>query len=426
MMIKLSSPQSTVFQSSVRFRVLVAGRRFGKTFLSQVELCKVAWHRGRLAWYVAPTYKQAKRIIWKPLKEMTRPYWAQKPNETDLRIELIGGGTIALRGADHFDSLRGEGLDFVVLDEYASMNPKAWTEVLRPALADRKGRALFIGTPKGYDHFYELHQHARLQPDWNAFQYSTLDGGIVTAEEVEGATRELDERTFRQEFEASFENMTTGRVYFAFDRLKHVRSQAYDPRSPLCWSLDFNVGWMCSVIAQKINDHVHILGEIILPDSNTHAACTAFLERAEKLLPRVTPLPQVRIYGDATGGARDSAASRTDWQIVRETLGQHANRFTTSIQTRSANPPLKDRINCLNARLVNQAGDTRLSVDSRCKFLIDDLERVHWKSDAHGNALNELDKSEPKRTHVSDALGYLIEKEFPMRSLGGPRPGMMQ
>ena len=99
-----------------------------------------------MAWYVAPTYRQAKRVAWKMLKNLTRPYWASPPNETDLSIELTAGGIIALRGADNYDSLRGNGLDFVVLDEYASMSPEAWTEVLRPSLADKQGRALFIGT----------------------------------------------------------------------------------------------------------------------------------------------------------------------------------------------------------------------------------------------------------------------------------------
>src|SRR5436309_12107299 len=121
MKIDLSATQAQVFRCSQRFRVLVAGRRFGKTYLALVELCQAAWGPGRLAWYVAPTYKQAKRIAWKPLKEMTRPYWVRRPNETDLTISLTSGGTIALRGADQYDSLRGEGMDFLVLDEYASM-----------------------------------------------------------------------------------------------------------------------------------------------------------------------------------------------------------------------------------------------------------------------------------------------------------------
>src|SRR6202163_5131998 len=165
-MIKLKPPQWEVFNCASRFRILVAGRRFGKTYLAMVELCRAAWKPGRLVWYVAPTYKQAKRIAWKPLKQMTRPYWASKPNETDLTIELVCGGTISLRGADNYDSLRGDGLDFIVLDEYASMAPEAWNEVLRPALSDRLGRALFIGTPKGLNHFHDLYQNAQAQAHW--------------------------------------------------------------------------------------------------------------------------------------------------------------------------------------------------------------------------------------------------------------------
>src|SRR5439155_17114635 len=105
-MIRLKRAQWRVFRCDQRFRVLVAGRRFGKTYLALVELCQAAWAPGRLVWYIAPTYKQAKRIAWKPLKRLTSPYWASKPTETDLSIELCTGGTIALRGADNYDSLR--------------------------------------------------------------------------------------------------------------------------------------------------------------------------------------------------------------------------------------------------------------------------------------------------------------------------------
>src|SRR5712691_6912239 len=217
MMIVLKRPQWKVFRCDQRFRVLVAGRRFGKTHLALVELCQAASVPGRLAWYIAPTYKQAKRIAWKPLKELTRPYWAARPNETDLRIELVWGGTMCLRGADNYDSLRGDGLDFLVLDEYASMAREAWPEVLRPSLADKQGSALFIGTPQGFNHFYDLYQWAETQPNWARFQFTTKQGGNVSADELKTATHELDERTYRQEFQASFENLTSGRAYFAFD-----------------------------------------------------------------------------------------------------------------------------------------------------------------------------------------------------------------
>ena len=108
MKIQLKRPQAKVFGCQERFRVLVAGRRFGKTFLALTELVRAAWGPGRKAWYVAPTYRQAKRVAWKALKQMTGPYWAAPPNETDLTIQLITGGAISLRGADNYDALRGD------------------------------------------------------------------------------------------------------------------------------------------------------------------------------------------------------------------------------------------------------------------------------------------------------------------------------
>ena len=223
MNISLKPAQSRVFICDRRFRVLAAGRRFGKTYLACTELCRAAMGPGRVAWYVAPSYTQGKRIAWKALKKFTRPFWASPPNETDLRIELITGGTIALRGADHYDRLRGEGLDFVVLDEFASMAPEAWSEVLRPALSDRLGGALFIGTPQGHNHFYELFRAGREQEGWATFQYTTEQGAIVPLNELLAARRELDERFYRQEYQASFESLGTGLAYYAFDREHNVQ-----------------------------------------------------------------------------------------------------------------------------------------------------------------------------------------------------------
>jgi hypothetical protein len=410
--IHLKPPQWTVFTSDARFRMLVAGRRFGKTFLSLVELCRAAWSPGHQVWYVAPTYKQAKRIAWKPLKLMTRPYWASQPNETDLRIDLITGGSICLRGADNYDSLRGDGLDFLILDEYASIAPEAWPEVLRPALADRMGRALFIGTPHGYDHFYDLYRAAEDKPDWATFQFTTEQGGNVSPEELQSATHELDESTYRQEFQASFENLAVGVVYYSFDRTKNVRSLTYDPNLQLFWALDFNVSPMCSVIGMRGHDRVFILDELVLPDSNTTTACDAFMEWLARNRPHSVFPPQVCIYGDATGNSRHSSTSRTDWQLVEDYFRHQAGKFERRIN--STNPLLKNRVNCVNALLHNQAGQRRLFVDPKCKNLILDLERVRWKKDPHGNALVELDKSDPARTHISDALGYMVAREFGM------------
>ncbi len=424
MLIRLQPPQWKVFRSPARFRVLVAGRRFGKTYLSLIELCKAAWKPGSLVWYVGPSYKQAKRIAWGPLKQMTRPYWRSKPNETDLRVELTTGGTVCLRGADNYDSLRGNGLDFLVLDEYASIAREAWPQVLRPALADKRGRALFIGTPHGYNHFFDLHQAAQNMSDWETFQFTTAQGGNVSREEIESASHELDERTYRQEFQASFENLTAGMVYYAFSRSENVHPVRYNPQLPIFWSLDFNIDPMCSVIGQRDGDHVNILAELVLENSNTPEACQAFFKRAGPWLSGPRGGTQIEVYGDATGDSRRSSASRTDWQIVKEYLDRLPSRVT--YHQSKANPPVKDRVNCVNAMLRNHAGERRLMVDPGCKELIQDLERVHWKTDPHGNVQAEIDKSDVKRSHLSDALGYMIAKEFPMRQKGGSKPGIMQ
>jgi hypothetical protein len=417
--VSLRRPQVIVIGCEKRFRVLVAGRRFGKTQVALIELFRAVCATGRTAWYVAPTYKQAKRIAWKRLKELTSMYRPLRVYETDLRIDFAWGSTIALRGADNYDSLRGEGLDFVVLDEYACMQHEAWTEVLRPSLADRQGRALFIGTPKGHNHFYELFEKVQTQSDWATFQFTTEEGGNVSREELEAAARELDERTYRQEFQASFENLGTGRVYYAFDAQANIEPLPYSHNVPLFWSLDFNVDPMCGVVGQVVNGTVHVLHEIMLRDSHTLAACQAFQEwvAAQRLSYPV----QLSIYGDATGDNRHTSASRTDWQIVRDFMDRHAADFRASVLVRSTNPPVKDRTNCVNAMLRNHSGQYRLRIDPKCKRLIGDLEQVCWKTDASGSPLMELDKSDPLRTHISDALGYMISYEFPMQAPIGYR-----
>jgi hypothetical protein len=392
-------------------------------------MARGTWRDGsdREAWYVAPTYKQARRDLWRPLKRLAKPLILGKPNETTMSVELIGGGRISLHGADHYDSLRGAGLNGLVLDEYADIAPAAWTEALRPMLSDRLGRALFIGTPEGFNHFYACYDEARTgKPDWAAWQFTTLQGGNVAAEEVEAARHDMDEKTFRQEYEASFENIGYGRAYFAFDRDGNVAPVTFDTRYPLSWSLDFNINPMCSVLAQKIGERVFVLEEIVMPDSSTHDACAEFLERTKKYLDvlrgdhwGVVPL-RVAVYGDASGANRMHAGP-SDWQIVREFFSRVSDRIQVTFNLRSSNPAVKDRVAAVNALLLNHAGERRAVVNPPCKELVADLEQVLWKSDPSGNTLSKLDQSNPKRTHISDAFGYLVEKEFGLRPTGGPR-----
>jgi hypothetical protein len=428
LILRLSGAQSQVFHSSARFRVLVAGRRFGKTQLALIELLRAAWEiSGCACWYIAPSYRQAKRIAWRRLKSLVRSAPGVEVFETELTVTLPNSSSISLRGADSYDSLRGDGLDFVVLDEFASMKPEVWSEVLRPALADRHGRALFIGTPQGHNHLYDRFQFAQAEsgldspaPEWGAFQYSTLDGGFVTEQELASAARELDPRLYSQEFEARFENTALGLAYHAFSRTENVRRCDFSSGSKLIWSLDFNVNPMCSIIAQRSGNTVEVLDELVLDNANTLLACQRFWERTAQWRTRYG-IFLVEVYGDASGHQRRTSGAATDWSLIRDFFAQRPGQVSAHIRAASANPSVRDRVNVVNARLLNASGDRHLFIDPRCKELISDLERVCWRADEFGQPGSELDKSDRMRTHLTDALGYYLAQGFPMYGSIGER-----
>ena len=213
----LTEPQREVWDAPERFKLLCSGRRFGKTYLCISRL--VAWaieHPGSLNWYVTQNYKSAKQIAWRQLRAMVPTEMFVKKNESELSVELTNGSLIALKGADNADSLRGVSLSSLIIDEAAYVKREAWEMVLRPALSDQGGPAWFITTPAGLNWFHDLWEAAEDQPDWSTHSYTTIEGGNVPAEEIEAARRTLDERTFRQEYLASFETLT-GRVYPDFD-----------------------------------------------------------------------------------------------------------------------------------------------------------------------------------------------------------------
>lgn len=415
--IGLRPAQMEVFRSDRRFRVLVAGRRFGKTQLAMVEMLRAACGKDKRVWYVAPSYRQAKQIAWARLKEMTRPWWGEKPLEAELTVRLKWGGVIALKGADQYDSLRGTGLDFVVLDEYASMRKECWTDVLRPALSDRRGGALFIGTPQGCDHLYEQFEFAKTDADWAAFRFSTMEGGNVSEEELQSAAREMDARLWRQEFEASFDAAGQSRAYGAFSREGNVAECRFRAGEPLIWSLDFNVNPMCSVLAQQVDETVYVIDEMVLEDAHTEKACEALIEKTEawRRLGEIA----LQIFGDASGHQRRTSGALTDWGVIRAFLAEWRGSYVPELRVPRANGAVRDRVNAVNSRLCNRAGERRLVVDPRCKELIRDLETVRWKTDANGSVSGELEKRDPKRTHVSDALGYYLVGAFPVRERAG-------
>lgn len=186
-----------------RFKVLDCGRRWGKTRLGVMECLDIAAQGGR-AWWVAPSYKMSE-VGWRPLRRLAVQVPGAEVRRGDHQINLPGGGSVSVRSADNPDSLRGEGLDYVVLDECAFMHEDAWRQSLRPALADRLGRALFISTPKGRNWFWRMWQYAiGNDSDWHAWQFTTYDNPHIPPGEIDAAKTQLPERVFAQEFMAEF------------------------------------------------------------------------------------------------------------------------------------------------------------------------------------------------------------------------------
>ena len=192
---------------SSRFKVIAAGRRTGKSRLAAWKLiieglqCK----RGHV-FYVAPTQGQARDIMWQTLLEVGHPVIASS-HINNLQIKLVNGATIALKGADRPETMRGVSLSFLCMDEYADMKPEVWEQILRPALADQKGDAMFIGTPMGRNHFYDLFQYANLSKDeqWKGWHFTSYDNPLLDEEEINAAKKSMSAFSFRQEFMASFE-----------------------------------------------------------------------------------------------------------------------------------------------------------------------------------------------------------------------------
>lgn len=392
----LSKPQEQIATDEHRFICVVAGRRFGKTHLSIRQLCRHARIPDSTVWYVAPTYRQAKQIVWRKLKnKLSDLRWSKKVNESELSIELKNGSIISLKGADSADSLRGVGLDYLVMDEFADIDPEAWYEVLRPTLADKEGGALFIGTPKGLGNWaHDLYNMPTEQPEqWASYQFTTVEGGNVKPEEIEAAKRDLDERTFRQEFLATFETYA-GRIYYSFDRKGNVLTVEPVDTSVLHIGIDFNIDPMSAVIAVRLKDTLYVIDEIRMFSSNTQELVAEITARYPKSKIWAYPDPASRQRKTSAGGSTDL------------TILQNAGFI---VKCPTSHTPVRDRINAVNSRLKDSTGVRHLYISPNSKYTIEGLERQTYKE---GTTQPDKDSG---YDHQMDALGYMVDYMFPVR-----------
>ena len=397
MKITLTKPQHKVSSSNKRFRVLISGRRFGKTYLCITEMMKYATKVKKNIWYVAPTFKMAREIVWSKLKEILHSFnWIDNINESNLTITIKKTGTkISLKGCENYDGLRGSGLDFLILDEFADIDEKAWTEVLRASVSDTKGDVLMCGSPKGYGNWaYRMYLKGKEDKEWDSFQFTTLQGGMVTADEIEQAKQDIDIRTFRQEFEGTFENYA-GAVYYNFHPVDNVvKPREIDWTKPLHLGIDFNVDPMSCCVSQIEKEKIYFIDEIVIYGSNTD-------ELVQEIRDRYGSKSQIICYPDpASKQRKTSAGGRTDLSILLNA--------GFKVKVKHKHPAIRDRVNAVNSRLKDSKGERHIFVSQSCKTLIKGLQRQIYKENTN------IPDKEDGFDHMNDALGYMIDYLKPL------------
>jgi len=435
--------QAKLWRSKTRFDIVYAGRRSGKTEIKgkrQAAKAALEGNEGRFpnwrGFVSAPTRDQAKTIYWEDLKRLLPPPLRARPaSESKLTLYVYNKyGTISelhVLGMDRPERVEGSPWDWGLLDEYGNMKPETWGAHVRPALSDRKGKCSFIGVPEGRNHYYDLVKDAEASTlvdssgnkVWSTYHWLSED--ILDADEIIQAKQDLDELTYEQEYCGSFV-VFSGLAYYKFNSHLHTSGckKHYDPSSPLIFCFDFNVAPGTASVLQEMSDvdewpisQVPIVGHTITSqigevyikrNSNTEKVCDKLIDDWGDH----TGL--VFIYGDATGGAGGSAKVRgSDWDLVKQKLyPQFGNRLVFKI--RKSNPRERRRINCVNSRLMSMTGNIHYQVDKSCVNTIKDFEGVKILEGSVG----EIDKkSDPMLSHLTDGIGYYIEREFPIIKL---------
>ncbi len=387
----LHPSQSKIAVDTHRFRVVNCGRRFGKTLLSVLEMVALASSRenGKVA-YIAPTYQQARDIAWAELKQICQPIAIKiketSPLEIEIRNKFGGSSWISLRGWESIETLRGQAFDFLVLDEVSSYRNfwLNWQEVVRPTLTDRRGQALFISTPKGFNHFYDLYNLEVTDSDYKSFHFSSYDNPHIPSDELDKAKKELTEDRFAQEYMADFRK-TEGLVYKEFSRDLHLFSGEFH---------------------EKMKGTSKVMGGIDFGFTNPAVILTIRKDKDKKYF--VTDEWYHRGY--------------TDIQIADYARAMKFNEVYPDPESASGIEELKRK--GVNIRHVHKEKDSirnginavrelfksnRLFIHESCKNLIWELETYSYpdKRPEHNENENPIKEND----HALDALRYVIMTE---------------
>lgn len=416
--------QLQIHNSHARYRIARLGRQAGKSTGSINELLKKAWENPNTHyWFVSPTYQQALTQYRRCLGQLSSCWQILlKKNQTELRLKLINQSTIRFVSGEVFQNLRGETLDGSIIDEVREQQRGLWSQVIRPMLTTTKGWCLFLSTPNGYDDFYDLYERARMDHtgEWAHFHAPSTCNPLFTMEEYEAARREMSEAEFDQEINANFRDLVAGKAYlnhgehnWRTDNPFTLNGELLNKHIPIAVALDFNVDPMAWTLGQVAGGRSWWYDEIWIKNTNTQKTVPELIERVKEHKAGVV------LVGDASGDSRHSSATESDYAIICEALMRAGIPFENL--TPDANPPVKDRVNTMNAKM--KAADGSVSFwyhPQKCPRLRKDLERVVWKPGASA-ILDQTTDSE--LTHSSDGVGYHV---YATSDQWKPSPGLLR
>ena len=320
---------------------------------------------------------------------------------------------ILLRSVDDYDRLRGTNLAWFGVDELTYTHEEAWLRLegrLRDPEATRRC-GFGVWTPKGFDWVYRKFVSHPVE-GYEAIQAEAFENRFLLDKVPDFYDRlkaSYDENFFRQEVLGDYLNVQGGLVYGAFRRDVNLGEVEMDGALPVLWALDFNVDPLCSLVAQEFMGEIRVLDEIVLRRSTTEHACEEFERKFGR------PQAGVVVCGDANGTSTHTASDSTDYQVIRRYFSERGVKLR--MNTPKSNPSVRDRVATVNAKLCSAAGDVSMIVSPRCRELIDDFEQVAYEEES-----TQIDKNKDrKRTHASDALGYLIWREFRENNTIGER-----
>lgn len=402
--------QLALVNEAFRFPVIPAGRRSGKTERFKRFLVKQASKNPGFPYFAgAPTRDQVKRIFWKDLKALClSSTLVKKPYESDLIIELPNEATISLIGFDKPQRFEGQWWAGGGIDEFGDIKEGAWEENISPALdtynplyPDYKSWCWLFGVPNGLNHYYDRAQYAESanDPEWKLYHWKSAD--ILPESTILAAKRRLSKRQYRQEYEASFETVSS-RIYEDYSKKNKVK-KSFKPHEKLLWCHDQNFTPLSSAIGVLRDDRLYFLDEIILESAISKQSAIEFVDRYKDHQNK-----EVEIFGDPAGRAGEKHGHDSDYTEIEDVLRKNGWKFTRRVERKA--PAIRDRQNAVRARICNALDEVRLYVNPyKCEYLDKGFSTVQTKK---GSSFQE-DQSNIYQ-HITTAVGYLCNVLFPV------------